>query len=90
VGVVKNELNPRGQYVPAGTIALTPGQHTLTLTHAAHSLGGLLRAGDGGDTRLLGPTVLDPASDTRVVRQIPSSRWHDLCGKRLDWAEAIR
>jgi hypothetical protein len=90
VGSVKNELNPRGQYVLAGTIALAPGVHTLTLTHASHSLTSLLRAGDGGRTRLLGPTVLDPASDTRVVRQIPNSRWHDLCGKRLDWAEAIR
>jgi hypothetical protein len=34
--------------------------------------------------------VLDPVSDARAVRQLPASGWRQLCGKRLDWVEALR
>jgi hypothetical protein len=86
VGDVKGELNPRGQSIAAGTITLSPGRHTMTLSRPA----GSLFPGDGGRNRLIGPVVLDPTTDTRAVRTLPSSQWRRLCGKRLDWVEAIR
>jgi hypothetical protein len=58
----------------------------MTLTRPT----GSLFPGDGGRNRLIGPVVLDPATDARVVRTLPSSRYRELCGKRLDWVEAIR
>jgi hypothetical protein len=87
VGSAKGQLNPRGQFIFAGEVTLSPGRHTVTLARRPRRL---LYPGDGGRNRWVGPVVFDPASDTRVVRQLPISRWHDLCGKRLDWAEAIR
>jgi hypothetical protein len=86
VGTLRDQLNPRGQFASAGAVTLAPGRHAIALVRGA----GDLRPGDGGRNRLLGPIVLDPASDTPVVRQVPLSRWRDLCGKRLDWVEAIR
>lgn len=86
VGTAKNELNPRGQFVSVGQITLPPGRHTIQLIRGT----GNLYPGDGGRNRLLGPVVLDPSTDTRAVGQLPVSRWRDLCGRRLDWVEAIR
>jgi hypothetical protein len=86
VGKVQHELNPRGQSDVAGQVSLGPGRHTILVVRPS----GNLYPGDGGRNRLLGPIVLDPASDTRTVRELPATRWHDLCGRRLDWVEAIR
>jgi hypothetical protein len=87
VGTVQHELNPRGQYLEAGAIALSPGRHTITALRPGRLL---FYPGDGGRNRLLGPIVLDPASDTRTIRRLPISQWRSLCGKSLDWVEAIR
>jgi hypothetical protein len=86
IGSVRNELNPRGEFDAAGATALSPGLHTIQLVRP----GGSLYPGDGGRNRLLGPIVLDPATDARVVQELPLSRWHELCGMRLDWVETIR
>jgi hypothetical protein len=87
VGIVQHEQNPRGQYAAAGSIALSPGPHTITLQRPGRHL---FYPGDGGRDRQLGPIVLDPASDTRTVRRLPLSGWRSLCGRSLDWIEAIR
>jgi hypothetical protein len=87
VGIVQHEQNPRGQYAAAGSIALSPGPHTITLQRPGRHL---FHPGDGGRDRQLGPIVLDPASDTRTVRRLPLSGWRSLCGRSLDWIEAIR
>jgi len=86
IGWVRNELNPRGEFDVAGATALSPGSHTIELVRPS----GSLYPGDGGRNRLLGPVVLDPATDNRSVHQLPASRWRELCGKRLDWVEALR
>ena len=86
VGSAKHELNPRGQYARIGEVTLTPGTHSIQISRGT----GNLYPGDGGRNRLIGPLVLDPATDTRTVKQLPASRWRDLCGRSLDWVEAIR
>ncbi|HEX6458358.1 MAG TPA: hypothetical protein VF032_05515 [Thermoleophilaceae bacterium] len=86
VGRVRRELNPRGQFASPGAAGLSAGRHTIRLVRP----GGSLYPGNGGRNRLLGPVVLDPATDARVVRVLPSGRWRSLCGRRLDWVEALR
>jgi len=79
-------LNPRGQFALAGTVSLGAGSHTIQLVRQ----GGSLYPGDGGRDGILGPVVLDPAGDNRVVKRIPASGWRQLCGRRLDWIESVR
>jgi hypothetical protein len=86
IGWVRNELNPRGQFDVAGATALSPGLHRIELVRPS----GSLYPGDGGRNRLLGPIVLDPATDNRSVHELPAARWRELCGRRLDWVEALR
>jgi hypothetical protein len=86
VGQVGRGLNPRGQFARAGNISLSAGSHTIQLVRQ----GGSLYPGDGGRDGILGPVVLDPAGDNRVVKRIPASDWRQLCGRRLDWIESVR
>jgi hypothetical protein len=86
VGKVGNELNGRSQYAFVGHIPLGPGTHTVQIVHPT----GNLAPGDGGDGRLLGRLVLDPANDTRVIRELAPSDWRQLCGQNLDWVESVR
>jgi hypothetical protein len=86
VGQVPLGLNPRHTYSLAGNVDLQPGSHTVELVRPS----GSLRPGDGARNNLLGPVVFDPASDARAVSQLPAARWRELCGKTLDWVEAVR
>jgi hypothetical protein len=86
VGTVPRGLNPRRIYSSAGSVTLQPGRHIVQLVRP----GGDLYPGDGGHAATIGPLVLDPASDTRAVRQVPVSQWRQLCGQNLDWVESVR
>ncbi len=86
VGRIKHQLNGRGQFASPGGVGVSPGRYTIRLVRP----GGSLFPGNGGRNRLLGPIVLDPATDMKRVRFAPSSAWRSLCGKRLDWVEALR
>jgi len=85
VGSVRNALNPRGEFAPAGALRLSPGRQTIRLVRP----GGSLAPGNGA-AELLGPIELQPATDSMAVQTLPSSRWRELCGKQLDWVEALR
>jgi hypothetical protein len=86
VGAISAQLNGRGQFASPGGAGLSPGRHTIRLVRPS----GSLYPGDGGRNRLLGPVVLDPASDSRAVHQLPASDWRSLCGRHLDWVESLR
>jgi hypothetical protein len=85
VGSVRNALNPRGEFAPAGALRLSPGRQTIRLVRP----GGSLAPGNGA-AELLGPIELQPATDSMAVQTLPSSRWRELGGKQLDWVEALR
>jgi hypothetical protein len=86
-GRIEYELNPRGQYGLAGTVALAPGRHNVTIVRG----GGDLRPGNGGSNRLLGPVVLSPvASEGRAVRYSRARDPRSLCRRALDWVELVR
>ena len=84
VGSVHNALNPGGDYESAGSVQLAAGSHQLTLARPK----GNLSPGSGA-AELLGPVVLAPANGSPAVETLPAARWHDLCGRRLDWVEAL-
>ena len=87
VGSVRHLLNNAGLYVELGSAALARGRHALELRYTGASL---LHPGSGGTPAPLGPLVLtlgDPAGG--VVRRANPSRARELCGRHLDWVEAL-
>jgi hypothetical protein len=85
VGGGRQDLNVVGAYTPFGSIALPAGRHLVTLRYSGPSW----QPGSGGDPPPTGPFVLaDQTADTPVMLMEPASA-RALCGKRLDWVEAL-
>jgi hypothetical protein len=86
VAAVRHRLNHAGQFVPLGNVALGAGTHAVTLRYEEP----LLRPGSGGTPFPLGPLVLAGETINAPVLRVPAQRARDLCGKTLDWVEALR
>jgi hypothetical protein len=84
VGVVRRALDTAPGTQEVATIDVAAGAHTIDLVRG----GGDLRPGNGDANRWLGPVVLDP-TDPRRLETMPAAGWRSLCGRRLDWIEAI-
>jgi hypothetical protein len=85
VAEARNRLRPAG-YEPLGAATLRAGVHRLMLRYG----GADLHPGSGGYQFGLGPFVLTRGSDGLPVRYVPSARARTLCGRYLDWIEALR
>jgi hypothetical protein len=87
VNSVRGELENLGQYVELGAVPLGPGVHRVEIRFH----GSDLVPGSGGRAQPIGPLVVSSqdTADTKVVR-LPRSRARALCGRRLDWIEALR
>jgi hypothetical protein len=86
VGSRRNRLDHDGQYTSFGVTALTPGTHTVSLRYSGPDL----HPGSGGVQFPIGPLVLSTATAADVpVTVVPAARARELCGKRLDWIEAL-
>jgi hypothetical protein len=86
VGHVEDHLNGRDQYGFVTAVQLDPGRHVVTLFRG----GGSLRPGDGV-LEFLGPILLTQRlDDPYAVRRVPAARAESLCGRWLDWVEAVR
>jgi hypothetical protein len=78
-------INGRAVSEKVGTVELEAGSHTIVLLRP----GGTLAPGNGG-MRRLGPVGLVPAgAEEHPVSEIEPERWEELCGKELDWVEAV-
>lgn len=86
LGSVEEQLNTARQFLDFGRARLGRGAHTVELV-----LGGQTpRPGSGGPPEPIGPLVLSPAGAADPpIREVSSSRARELCGKRLDWVEAL-
>jgi hypothetical protein len=84
-GSATYHLNDAGQWTPLGSIKLAPGRHTVTLRYD----GSKLLPGSGGFPFTMGPLVLNRATDYRQVTYVAPKAARSLCGKRLDWVEAV-
>ncbi len=87
VGSVEEQLNESGQFLYFGQARLGGSEHAVELTLDGQSLA----PGSGGPPEPIGPLVLSPATvaDPPLLR-LPAARAQELCGRDLDWAEALR
>jgi hypothetical protein len=85
IGSARQLLNNDGQYMDLGTAQLSPGRHELELRYRA----GGLRPGSGGAAFGLGPLLVAPDSIRNPVRYLDAGEARLLCGRELDWIEAL-
>ncbi len=105
VGSARNELNySQGQYEQIGSLALGPGRHTLKLHYdgaswrpgsAGDAILPLSNEAERGVSKRshrpygVGPLVLSLGSADQKVSYLPPSQGRKLCGRTLDWVEAL-
>jgi hypothetical protein len=86
VGSVEQQLNAAKQFLYLGSVQLDRGSHEVVLLQDGPSLG----PGSGGPSEPIGPLVLSPTEDEDpVVRRVPTAAADSLCGRQLDWIEAL-
>jgi hypothetical protein len=86
VADARHYANDGSHYAPLGSVALRRGVHSLRLRVDGPGL----RPGSGGYPFGMGPLVLSrgTAAGTTVTSVAPAAA-RSLCGKRLDWIEAV-
>jgi hypothetical protein len=82
VGTVERQLQNAGQWLELGTVAITAGTHRVSLEVTLP----WRSPGTGGGGFPLGPLLLQPAGPSRLAE---TSSAHSLCGRNLDWIEAL-
>lgn len=85
IGTLRNQLNNFGQYVPLGDAVLAAGTHAVTLRYSGPDL----EPGSGGPQFSMGPLVLSTTTAEVPVTYLPPADARSLCGKNLDWVEAL-
>ncbi len=81
----QNHLNHPGIDTPLGQAELTAGRHSVGLRTSPRNL----VPGSGGAPFALGPLVLSRVAADPPVTYVQPASARSLCGKRLDWLEAI-
>jgi hypothetical protein len=82
----QNHLNHAGVDTPLGQTQLVAGPHSVSL----HYEGATLSPGSGGTPLALGPLLLSRfTAESFPVTYVRPARAGSLCGKRLDWVEAV-
>jgi hypothetical protein len=85
LGSARQALNVIGAYTPFGPIALGPGSHLVSIRYSGPDW----HPGSGGTPPPTGPVALaDQTADLPVLLTAPASA-RGLCGKQLDWVEAL-
>jgi hypothetical protein len=90
VASLRHELTHSNDDYPLGLVDLAPGRHDVTLR-----LGGTdLHPGSGrpnfpGFNYSMGPILLGTMPDDRPIVYVPPRAARSLCGRRLDWVEAL-
>jgi hypothetical protein len=82
VGSVSAQLQNAGQWLDLGGVALSAGLHDVAVAVELRAL----EPGTGGGGFPLGPLLLEPHADGRLLEP---SQPRSLCGRRLDWLEAL-
>jgi hypothetical protein len=86
VGAKRAELNWPGLYTDLGTAQLAAGPHTVDLTYYTAGL----HPGSGGPPVSFGPLTLSREDVREPIQKVASSAARSLCGRALDWVEAVR
>jgi hypothetical protein len=85
-GSKREELNWPGLYTELGRTRLADRAHVVRLDYET----GGPAPGSAGTPYSLGPLVLSADDRREPVETVPSSQARSLCGRRLDWIEAVR
>ncbi len=83
VASIRHRMNRPGEYEPVATADLARGRHRLTFDFDERLLDGM------NDHFPMGPLALSEARPTAAPSRISPSGIRSLCGKRLDWVEAV-
>jgi len=87
IGRQRNQTEWPGNFLNFGSTYLTKGTHTLEIKHSGPDWG----AGSGAHEPFgLGPFVIAQGTDDRPFTIVKPKAAHSLCGKSLDWVEALR
>ncbi len=87
VGGLRDQLNWPGTFASLGSVLLRPGRHTLRFRYGGPDL----RPGSGGTPPFgVGPLALSSATDDSPITYVRPVNARTLCGKSLDWIEALR
>jgi hypothetical protein len=84
VGSMREELDWPGLYTDLGTIPLSAGEHLVRISYET----GGWHPGSGGTPYSFGPVALSRVDAREPVET--ASDPQSLCGRRLDWVEAVR
>jgi hypothetical protein len=86
VGSRRAELNWPGLYTDLGRVPLAAGPHLVSVSYEP----GGWHPGSGGTPFAFGPAALSPANQQEGVIHVSPAHAVSLCGRRLDWVEALR
>ena len=86
VGAKRAELNWPGLYTDLAKVELGPGEHIVDLEYDTSGL----HPGSGGPPFSFGPLTLSHQEARNPVQTTSPSDARSLCGRRLDWIEAVR
>ena len=86
VGARRMELNWPGNFTDLGTVELATGRHEVTI----RSVRGGWRPGSAGTPFSYGPAALSAVDTREPVETVVPADARSLCGRRLDWVEALR
>ena len=86
VGARRMELNWPGNFTDLGTVELAAGRHEVTI----RSVRGGWRPGSAGTPFSYGPAALSAVDTREPVETVVPADARSLCGRRLDWVEALR
>ncbi len=87
IGQQRNQTEWPGNFLFFGKAHLARGVHTLVIKHSGPDWG----PGSAAKQPFgLGPFVIAQGTDDRSVTTVQPKAAHTLCGKSLDWVEAVR
>jgi hypothetical protein len=85
IAVLRNHLEHFGQYTQLRELELAQGTHRVTLRYGGPDL----HPGSGGAQFEMGPLVLSRTTAALPVTYVRPAQAQRLCGKKLDWVEAL-
>jgi hypothetical protein len=86
VGSLREELNWPGNFSELGTVPLSAGRHVVTI----RSERGGWHPGSAATPYSYGPAALSAVDTREPVETVAPKDARSLCGRRLDWVEALR
>jgi len=86
VGSKRHELNWPGLYTDLGSTRLSAGEHLVRIRYET----GGWRPGSGGTPYSFGPAALSLVDSREPVTRTSPGDARSLCGRALDWVEAVR